>query len=55
MTPYWGLCDIRGKSCSTANIGRCMEKMVGELTDKIGVVIEKVDVYTGNLKIGASG
>ena len=30
-------------------LGRCMEKMVGELTDRIGVVTEKVGVYTGSL------
>ena len=46
------MCDIRGKSYSTANIGRCMEKMVGELTDKKGVVTEKVGVYTASLIIG---
>ena len=30
-------------------LGRCMEKMIGELTDKVGVVTEKIDVYTGSL------
>ena len=29
-------------------LGRCMEKTVGEITKKVGGIIERVGVYTGN-------
>ena len=32
-------------------LSRCMEKKVGELTDKIGNVTKKVGVFTGNLHL----